>query len=204
MAMTGISRRREPLNAWVSCFVTLTLAGQATAQEPGLESLPPLVIEEAPARPSANWPPTATAPLISPRPVARSVQFNQDPILGETPVVGVGAPIVVERPLLAQAEQLVFQIDDFVLNFGPQVASVPDGRKILADAQKLSIRANRFREAVRVANFDHISKLYRQLRAESDDLVRHVSRVSKGRTGPNIQRVGLIATTTSRIGAMLR
>ncbi len=198
-------RNRERSMVWAGCLLVAATGSFVQAQDPVLENLPPLEVQSVPLPPTLDWPPTSTAPVIRPRPAGSSVQVMRPTMVYSPQIVEeIGAPIVVDRPLLGLAEQLVFEIDDFVLNFGPQVASVPDGRKILNDAEKLRIQAIRFRDAVRVANFDHISKLYKMLRVESNDLVRRVSRVSRGRSGPNVQRVGMIAATTARMGSMLR
>ena len=179
---------------------------QANGQEPILEPLPPL---ENQSHLLQFVPSGSVDPLLS--------THGQGSSSG--PTSGIGQPgsytvsetnptleplYLVDRPLLALAEELVIEIDDFTRNFSPQVISVPEGRKILADAEKLRGRALTFRNAVRSGNFDHISKLNKMLRAETNDLVRRVGRVSHGRTGPNIERVGIIASTSYRINSMLR
>lgn len=109
-------------------------------------------------------------------------------------------------PLVAMTEQLVQQVDTFVQVFGTTARNVPEGQFIMADAQRLQAAAADFRQDVtRGPQIDPnlLADEFQDVDASWQRLVRRVNRISRGRTGPNIQQVQQMGATCEQIHTVL-
>ncbi len=115
---------------------------------------------------------------------------------------GIPQPPVVLPPYLCQTDALIAQVDAFLCAFKPTICYVPDGRAIYRDALILRQELCRFREAAAISGCNPW-KLFQPVDAACCRLVRRVERVACGRTGPNIERVRLIARLCEQIKCSL-
>lgn len=109
-------------------------------------------------------------------------------------------PVVVQSPLPGLADVLVEQVEAYVQVFAPTADGVPEGRKMLDDANRLLAASSAFREEVaRGADPNALIVRFRDVDAPSQRLARRVNRIAQGRTGPNIRQVNVIAATCEQI-----
>lgn len=128
--------------------------------------------------------------LASPQP-AVDIALAAPPAGGEPPLVGL-------------ANQLAVQTGEFVQAFGQTANAVPEGVAMLVDAQRLQAAAADFRQDV--ANNlapNQLAYEFRDVDATWQRLSRRVSRVARGRTGPNIQQVQRIGGTCEQVHRVL-
>ena len=106
--------------------------------------------------------------------------------------------------LVGLADSLAGQVDGFLQAFTATARDVPEGEQFLADAQALSAAAGRFRQLA--ASGVPPGQLSLELRAVEDTwqrLQQRTQRIARGRTGPNIQQVGLMGNTLQQMRQVL-
>ena len=117
-------------------------------------------------------------------------------VLTETP--GGGSPVT------ALAGQLVDQVTAFVQVFSQTAGAVPEGGQFLADSQALQAAAADFRQdTARGISPSQLAFEFRDVDAIWQRLARRTNRIARGRTGPNIQQVGLMGQTITEIHRLL-
>lgn len=117
---------------------------------------------------------------------------------------GYGAPPGGSPRLLGLADTLAGQVDGFLQAFTATARDVPEGERFVADAQVLAEAAGRFRQlaASRVPRAQ-LSQELRAVEGAWQRLQQRTQRVARGRTGPNIQQVGLMGTTLQQMRQLL-
>jgi hypothetical protein len=101
---------------------------------------------------------------------------------------------------MSLADTLAWQVDGFLQAFATTAREVPEGEQFLVDAQALSAAANRFRDlAAGGASPVRLSQELRGVEGAWQQLQQRTQRVARGRTGPNIQQVGLMGNTLQQM-----
>ncbi|QDV38299.1 hypothetical protein [Tautonia plasticadhaerens] len=106
--------------------------------------------------------------------------------------------------LASLADTLAGQADSFLQAFAATARDVPEGEQFVADAQDLGAAAGRFRQLA--AGRVPPAQLSQELRAVEgawQRLEQRTRRVARGRTGPNIQQVGLMGNTLQQMRQLL-
>jgi len=117
---------------------------------------------------------------------------NTPPITNPCP----GGP----NTILPIADELLFQIQTFLNDFGPMRCRVPQGEFIYRDAQRLYATALLLRQAVaNGAPTCDLKRLQARLDQDCRRFVNRVNCVAQGRTGPNIERARYIGYLCDRI-----
>jgi hypothetical protein len=117
---------------------------------------------------------------------------------------GTAIPATGPSPVVALAGQLVDQVTAFLQVFGPTAGVVPEGAWFLADAQRLQAAAADFRQdAAGGLDPARLAYEFRDVDALWQRLARRTNRIARGRTGPNIQQVGLMGQTVAEIHRLL-
>lgn len=109
-------------------------------------------------------------------------------------------------PVVAMADQLFVQVNEFVEVFGPTSRQVPEGQLILADALRLQAATAGFRQGVAQGgpiDPNRMADEFREVDACWQRLARRVNRIARGRIGPNIQQVQAIGATSEQIHTIL-
>lgn len=134
---------------------------------------------------------------------------------GAPTAVATAPPVVVERrrmvrrptvasAVLPLADQVLATTDTFIVRFAPTANQVPEGRAFLADAQRLRYIANDFREAAaQGAPADQLAGIHAAMDQTVGSLVWRTERISRGRSGPNIEAIRGIGALTQQIGAIV-
>jgi hypothetical protein len=106
--------------------------------------------------------------------------------------------------LSQSADELIEQATDLRRAFEPTVAIVTEGRWFLRDMRQLEATATAFRRSLSsgVSNAE-VLRAWEQTNAHWLELENRTSRIARGRTGPNIQRVRRMARTVSDIRKFL-
>ncbi len=113
-------------------------------------------------------------------------------------------PLSGPSPVVALADQLVNQVNAFLLVFGQTAGAVPEGGLFLANAQRLQAAAANFRQdAAQGLSPGQLAFEFRDVDALWQRLARRTNRIARGRTGPNIQQVGLMGQTIAQIHQLL-
>jgi hypothetical protein len=113
-------------------------------------------------------------------------------------------PLNGRTPVLALADRLVAQLDDFLVAFTPEAGGVPEGGSIIADARRLRAAAADFRDAIpRAIDVGQLAYAFRDVDALWEILARRINRIAQGRTGPNVQRIEGIGQTIAEIHGLL-
>ena len=154
---------------------------------------------------------TVTAGAVSPRVKAAWQSFASVEVLihrnlglsSPQPTVPLAVVPPAEggpSPLLPLADALLAQVTDFLNVYGPTAGTVPEGGLMLADGQLLQAAATSFRRDVASgADPSQLAYRFRDADLVWQRLARRVNRVSRGRTGPNIQQVGKMGTTLAQL-----
>ncbi|GAC1472072.1 MAG: hypothetical protein NVSMB9_18910 [Isosphaeraceae bacterium] len=109
-----------------------------------------------------------------------------------------------EAPIIGLSNQLTVQITEFVQVFAPTAGNVPDGGSILADAQRFQAAAAAFQQsATQGLPPNQLAYGFRDVDACWQRLARRVSRIARGRVGPNIQQIQRIGGTCDQIHRVL-
>ena len=107
-------------------------------------------------------------------------------------------------PLVGLSNQLVEQVSSFVVVFGPTARDVPDGRAMLADAQRLQEAAADFQQdAAKGLPPNQLAYSFRGVDASWGRLARRVNRIARGRGGPNIRQFERIGATCEQVHRVL-
>jgi hypothetical protein len=95
-----------------------------------------------------------------------------------------------QRRVVELSESLYAQTDSYMRDFASTAGAVPEGPQFLAEAESLNVAVARFRElAAGGAGPRRLSAELENVEATYGPLAARTDRVSRGRTGPNIQRV---------------
>ena len=106
--------------------------------------------------------------------------------------------------LMSLADSLAGQVDGFLQAFTATARDVPEGEQFLADAQALSAAADRFRQlAASGVPPARLSQELRGIEGAWQRLQQRTQRVARGRTGPNIQKIGLMGDTLQQMRLIL-
>jgi hypothetical protein len=108
-------------------------------------------------------------------------------------------------PILAGlADTLSGQVEGFLQAFVATARDVPEGEGFVADAQALGEANDRFR---RMASGGvppaQLSQELRAVESAWQRLQQRTQRVARGRTGPNIEQVGLMGNTLQKMRQVL-
>jgi hypothetical protein len=107
-------------------------------------------------------------------------------------------------PLLALANRLIEQLDDFLIVFTPEAKDVREGGSFIADARRLRGAAANFRDEIpRAIDVGQLAYAFRDVDALWQVLARRANRIAPGENGPNIQRLEIIWQTITEIHRML-
>jgi hypothetical protein len=113
-------------------------------------------------------------------------------------------PVDGRTPVLALADRLVAQTDDFLIAFTPEAKDVREGGYFIADARRLRAAAADFRDAIpRAIDVGQLAYAFRDVDALWQILARRTNRIAQGRSGPNIQRIENIGQTVAEIHRLL-
>ena len=107
-------------------------------------------------------------------------------------------------PVVGLADQLVSQVTEFLQVFAPRARIVPEGGLFLGDALQLQAAATRFRnDTARGLNPGQLAFEFRNVDALWQRMARRSNRISRGRTGPTIQQIGLMGQTLAKLHQVL-
>jgi hypothetical protein len=102
------------------------------------------------------------------------------------------------------ADTLAGQVDGFLQAFTTMSRDVPEAEQFVADARVLAEATARFRQlAAGGAPPGQLSQELRSVEGAWQRLQQRTQRVARGRTGPNIQQVGLMGNTLGQMRQML-
>lgn len=104
----------------------------------------------------------------------------------------------------SRADQLVTQVDDFLIVFTPEAKNVTEGGEFIADARRLRAASSAFRAEIPLAiNIGQLAFAYRDVDALWQRLARRTNRIAEVRDGSHIQRLVTIRQTVSEIHRIL-
>jgi hypothetical protein len=126
--------------------------------------------------------------------------------LNNPPEALVGTALVANRPspVVALADRLLEQINNFVNDFALNVGIIPDAEVILADAQRLQTAAADFRQDVaRGLSPSQLAFEYRDVDALWRRFARRANRVAAGQIGPFNGQISRMGQTIAEIHRLL-
>lgn len=115
-----------------------------------------------------------------------------------------GLPMPGPNPV-AVADQAIAEVDGFLLAIQPNLTRIPEGPRFQSDARSLRNRLLDLRQ--RLARGEYAGGLRSPYAAAESDyrrLADRINRVSGGRSGPNIERVGRIGQAMADLRGVLR
>jgi hypothetical protein len=114
------------------------------------------------------------------------------------------ASVQGRTPVLALAERLITQADDFLIVFTPEARNVTEGGYFIADVRRLRGAAAEFRAAIpRAIDVSQLAFAFSEVDALWQVLARRTNRIAQGRTGSNVQRIEGIGQTVTEIHQLL-
>jgi hypothetical protein len=117
-----------------------------------------------------------------------------------SPNAGVGG----QDSILALADRLIAQADEFLSVFTREVRNVPEGGYFIADVRRLRGAAAEFRAVIpRAIDANQLAPGFSEVDALWEVLARRTNRIAQGRTGANVQRIEGIGQTVAEIHRML-
>jgi hypothetical protein len=106
-------------------------------------------------------------------------------------------------PVLALAERLVTQADEFLIVFTREARNVPEGGYFIADVRRIRGAAAEFRaEIPRAIDVGQLAYLFREVDALWEVLARRTNRIAQSNTA-DVQRIEGIGQTVTEIHQLL-
>ena len=109
-----------------------------------------------------------------------------------------------QTPVLALADRLITQADEFLVVFTREARIVPEGGYFIADVRASAVRRPSSAPSIpRAIDVGQLAFAFGEVDAMWQILARRTNRIAQGRTGSNVQRIEGIGQTVAEIHRLL-
>jgi hypothetical protein len=184
----GINLESRPDDLMRNAFAGVSVASDAVAGD--------LATVQASDRVRAAWQSYRTVELLLRQALKLPVR--------QAELRASAVPVEGRTPVLALADRLIEQVDEFLIVFTPEARFVQEGGYFIADARRLRGAAAEFRaEIPRAIDVGQLAYAFRDVDALWQVLARRTNRIAAGGPGANVERIQGIGLTVAEIHQLL-